>query len=102
MDRLHRRNSKTCRTSQSSSSIRQSRLKLVRSRPEPMRKPSRTQRNDFSFAYKRDVKAHLDRYVIKQDEAKKVLSAALCDHYNAVREAFDGKNRATTPSKTSC
>ena len=54
-----------------------------------------TQRNDFSFAYKpRDVKAHLDRYVIKQDEAKKVLSVALCDHYNAVREAFDGKEQS--------
>src|SRR5689334_18046682 len=33
----------------------------------------------------RDIKAHLDRYVIKQDEAKKVLSIAVCDHYNHVR-----------------
>ena len=30
----------------------------------------------------RDIKAHLDRFVIKQDEAKKVLSIAVCDHYN--------------------
>ena len=30
----------------------------------------------------REIKAHLDRYVIKQDEAKKVLSIAVCDHYN--------------------
>ena len=30
----------------------------------------------------RDIKAALDRYVIKQDEAKKVLSIAVCDHYN--------------------
>ncbi len=30
----------------------------------------------------RDIKAYLDRYVIKQDEAKKVLSIAVCDHYN--------------------
>ncbi len=30
----------------------------------------------------RDIKTYLDRYVIKQDEAKKVLSIAVCDHYN--------------------
>ena len=36
----------------------------------------------FQFDKKpREVKAYLDRYVIKQDEAKKVLSVALCDHY---------------------
>ncbi|MBL9139232.1 MAG: AAA family ATPase [Verrucomicrobiales bacterium] len=39
----------------------------------------------------REVKQHLDRFVIKQDEAKKVLSVALCDHYNAVRLALSGK-----------
>ena len=32
----------------------------------------------------RDIKAHLDRFVIKQHEAKKVLSIAVCDHYNHV------------------
>ncbi|MFT5469899.1 MAG: ATP-dependent Clp protease ATP-binding subunit ClpX [Verrucomicrobiales bacterium] len=36
---------------------------------------------DFSLR-PRDIKAHLDRFVIKQDEAKKVLSIAVCDHYN--------------------
>src|ERR1043165_9838830 len=47
---------------------------------------------DFQFTHKpRDVKAHLDRYVIKQEEAKKVLSVALCDHYNHVRLAREGK-----------
>lgn len=30
----------------------------------------------------RDIKAHLDRFVIKQDEAKKALAIAVCDHYN--------------------
>ncbi len=30
----------------------------------------------------RDIKAHLDRFVIRQDEAKKALSIAVCDHYN--------------------
>ncbi len=33
----------------------------------------------------RDIKGHLDRYVIKQDDAKKVLSIAVCDHYNHVK-----------------
>ncbi len=35
----------------------------------------------------RDIKEHLDRYVIRQDEAKKVLATAVCDHYNHVRRA---------------
>ncbi len=46
----------------------------------------------FEFAYKpREVKEYLDRFVIKQDEAKKVLSVALCDHYHHVRLALEGK-----------
>src|SRR5437868_1857685 len=36
---------------------------------------------EFNFL-PRDIKAHLDRFVIKQDEAKKVLAIAVCDHYN--------------------
>ena len=39
---------------------------------------------DFSLT-PREIKAHLDRFVIKQDEAKKVLSIAVCDHYNHVK-----------------
>jgi endopeptidase Clp ATP-binding regulatory subunit ClpX len=50
---------------------------------------------DFSFEHKpRDVKAYLDRFVIKQDEAKKVLSVALCDHYHHVRAALAGKEHS--------
>ena len=47
--------------------------------------PMETKRADevFDFNYKpRDIKAHLDRFVIRQDEAKKALSIAVCDHYN--------------------
>jgi len=41
--------------------------------------------DEFEFNFlPRDIKAHLDRFVIKQDEAKKVLSIAVCDHYNHV------------------
>jgi ATP-dependent Clp protease ATP-binding subunit ClpX len=55
--------------------------------------PGRPEKADqFKFSYKpREVKDHLDRFVIKQEEAKKVLSVALCDHYHHVRLALDGK-----------
>src|SRR3954462_2731853 len=46
----------------------------------------------FAFNYKpKEVKEYLDRFVIQQDEAKKVLSVALCDHYHHVRLALEGK-----------
>lgn len=36
----------------------------------------------------REIKSHLDRFVIRQDEAKKVLGIAVCDHYNHARESL--------------
>lgn len=49
----------------------------------------------FEFAYKpKEIKEYLDRFVIKQDEAKKVLSVALCDHYHHVRLALEGRESA--------
>lgn len=36
----------------------------------------------------REVKDYLDRYVVKQSDAKKVLSVAICDHYNHVRQCL--------------
>src|SRR5947208_14111903 len=53
-----------------------------------------TKAGEFKFDYKpRDVKAYLDRFVIKQEEAKKVLSVALCDHYHHVQLAMEGKDQ---------
>jgi ATP-dependent Clp protease ATP-binding subunit ClpX len=50
--------------------------------------------SDFKFDFKpRDVKAYLDRFVIRQDEAKKVLGVALCDHYHHVQLALKGKDQ---------
>lgn len=49
--------------------------------PEEPEEDAFTDIYDFSLR-PRDIKAHLDRFVIKQDEAKKVLSIAVCDHYN--------------------
>ncbi|HEX4653921.1 MAG TPA: AAA family ATPase [Candidatus Udaeobacter sp.] len=46
-------------------------------------KPEKSEQTDFEFnLLPRDIKAHLDRFVIKQEEAKKVLAIAVCDHYN--------------------
>jgi ATP-dependent Clp protease ATP-binding subunit ClpX len=39
----------------------------------------------------RQVKEHLDRFVIKQDEAKKVLAITVCDHYHHVHAVLEGK-----------
>ena len=33
----------------------------------------------------KDIKSHLDRFVVNQNTAKKVLSIAICDHYNAIK-----------------
>jgi ATP-dependent Clp protease ATP-binding subunit ClpX len=54
--------------------------------------PSGAKKDPFEFKHKpREVKAYLDRFVIRQDEAKKVLSVALCDHYHHVRLALAGR-----------
>jgi ATP-dependent Clp protease ATP-binding subunit ClpX len=37
----------------------------------------------------REIRDHLDRFVIQQNEAKKVLSVAICDHYNHVRACLE-------------
>lgn len=48
---------------------------------------------EFEFDHKpKDVKAHLDRFVIQQEDAKKVLSIAVCDHYNHVKSCERGED----------
>jgi endopeptidase Clp ATP-binding regulatory subunit ClpX len=42
----------------------------------------------------REVRDYLDRFVIRQDEAKKVLSVAVCDHYNHVRQCVENPTTA--------
>lgn len=55
--------------------------------PEP--KPDRLAAiRDFRLK-PREIFDHLNRYVIQQDEAKKVLSVAICDHYNHVRACIE-------------
>jgi ATP-dependent Clp protease ATP-binding subunit ClpX len=41
---------------------------------------------DIQFDYlPRDIKRYLDRFVVKQDDAKKVLATTICDHYNHIK-----------------
>lgn len=42
----------------------------------------------FSFR-PREIRDHLDRFVVRQAEAKKVLAVAICDHYNHVRRCLE-------------
>ena len=50
---------------------------------------------EFSFNLKPNVIAkHLNRFVIGQTEAKKVLSVALCDHFQHVRMTLEGNAAA--------
>lgn len=45
---------------------------------------------DLDFEYKpSDIKEYLDRYVIQQDDAKKVLATAICDHYHHIQMETD-------------
>ncbi|RKX78102.1 MAG: ATP-dependent protease [Spirochaetes bacterium] len=61
----------------------------INASPQPARKDEKEAKEekpiDINFDLKpKDIKAFLDRYVIGQEEAKKILSIAVCDHYNHV------------------
>jgi len=57
---------------------------LLHDEDEPLRTEHESNASEnFDFILSpRDIKTHLDRFVIRQDEAKKVLSVAVCDHYH--------------------
>src|SRR5574343_533927 len=44
---------------------------------------------DLNVAKPKDIKAHLDQYVIGQDEAKKVLSVAVYNHYKRLSQKIN-------------
>ncbi|HBM15747.1 MAG TPA: ATP-dependent protease [Lentisphaeria bacterium] len=74
--------------------------------PGPQKPPEQKQKEDadkvleiiknFNFKPK-EIKEYLDRYVIKQDEAKRVLSVAVCDHYNNIRRCLSGSESSSNP-----
>ncbi|MGD0099451.1 MAG: AAA family ATPase [Acidobacteriota bacterium] len=54
---------------------------------------------DLHFDYlPRDIKKYLDRFVVKQDAAKKVLATTICDHYNHIKRC-SAKGPCTEYSK---
>jgi ATP-dependent Clp protease ATP-binding subunit ClpX len=45
------------------------------------------------FNYKpSEIKEYLDRYVIQQDDAKKVLATAVCDHYHHIQSCLTSED----------
>ncbi len=59
--------------------------------------PQKFKSDILDFQYKpKDIKAYLDRFVIGQDEAKKALSIAVCDHYNHLK--FQLQNKTQEPN----
>ena len=60
--------------------------------PEPVKEDPLDSIRSFDRKPK-EVRDYLDRFVIKQEQAKRVLSVAVCDHYNHVRRCI-GDSRA--------
>lgn len=57
----------------------------------PGSEPSRDEKLDAIRSFDRrpkEIRDYLDRFVIKQEQAKRVLSVAVCDHYNHVRSCL--------------
>jgi ATP-dependent Clp protease ATP-binding subunit ClpX len=60
------------------------------SEPAPDKDAEETLQRIRNFNFKpREIRDYLDRFVIQQQEAKKVLSVAICDHYNHVRQCIE-------------
>ena len=57
---------------------------------EEERRRAETLRRIREFNLKpREIRDYLDQYVISQDEAKKVLAVAVCDHFNRIRRCME-------------
>ena len=63
----------------------------------PLPEPSRDEKLDAIRSFDRrpkEIRDYLDRFVIKQEQAKRVLSVAVCDHYNHVRSCLGDEKLA--------
>ncbi len=60
------------------------------SQPIAGKKEEKKFKLEFNYT-PRQVKEFLDRFVIKQEESKKVLAIAVCDHYNHATHDLDRK-----------
>ena len=59
--------------------------------------PTRDEKLDSIRAFNRkpkEIRDYLDRFVIKQEQAKRVLSVAVCDHYNHIRTCLKDSRKA--------
>jgi ATP-dependent Clp protease ATP-binding subunit ClpX len=71
-------------------------MSQINMRPQPQEesatkdeeeKPQKDAKSKVQFNLKpKEVKKYLDRYVIKQEDAKRVLATAICDHYNHISQ----------------
>ena len=78
-------------------SVRLINATTVHPTPEPTEEDAPTPKKTFDLKFDlkpKEIKQYLDRYVIKQDEAKKALAIAVCDHYNHVRECHENPDTA--------
>jgi ATP-dependent Clp protease ATP-binding subunit ClpX len=54
--------------------------------------PKKQAKRSVKFDLKpKEVKTFLDRFIIQQEEAKKVLAVAVCDHYHHVAHCLEGQ-----------
>ena len=61
--------------------------------PEPTRDEKLDSIRGFNRKPK-EIRDYLDRFVIKQEQAKRVLSVAVCDHYNHIRTCLKDSRKA--------
>ena len=64
--------------------------------PEPTRDEKLDSIRTFDRKPK-EIRDYLDRFVINQEQAKRVLSVAVCDHYNHVRACMKDSKKAKAP-----
>ena len=56
---------------------------------ELLTRKNKTSQSSLTLLKPQEIKAHLDQYVIGQDEAKKVLSVAVYNHYKRLNQKVD-------------
>jgi ATP-dependent Clp protease ATP-binding subunit ClpX len=74
--------------------------KGAQERPPEEPEPTRDEKLDSIRTFDRkpkEIRDYLDRFVIKQEQAKRVLSVAVCDHYNHVRACMKDSKKAKAP-----
>ncbi len=76
--------------------VHEAKMEAPRSeRPSPSASKDDPKSYDFQFHFlPKDLKEHLDRFVVQQNEAKKALAIAVCDHYNHVMECIHSPSEA--------